>query len=337
MKSPKFLAVILALGLGAYVTFTAGPAWAPPPPAIQGEKILKCAVITTPGFYRLIKNLPAGGGLLANGNCIEVTVDNVTIDLAGYTMTGDGTGDGIANIGARQGIAVRDGTITGFNSGVRLDITSGAKVEWIRALDNDEFGIATGNHSIVTGNIANGNGFSGIFTAGSNTITGNIASNNGGDGIFADFRSTVTGNTARSNSGDGIQVESESTVAGNTSSDNDFIGLVARSRSTITGNTANDNGTDGISASGANTITGNTASKNADDGFALGFHNTVTGNTAVDNDDDGISVQCASNIRGNMASDNNQGGGTGVDFRQAFAFGGACNLDNNLFTTSAGP
>ena len=57
---------------------------------------------------------PSGGSCLsAAGNCIVVGADSVTIDLGGFTITGNGTGNGITDAGqARKGVVARNGSIT---------------------------------------------------------------------------------------------------------------------------------------------------------------------------------------------------------------------------------
>lgn len=65
-----------------------------------------CGIISEPGSYLLTKNLNA------IGDGLTVTADYVTIDLAGFTIFGDGTGAGIKGDGTRLAITMRDGTIT---------------------------------------------------------------------------------------------------------------------------------------------------------------------------------------------------------------------------------
>jgi hypothetical protein len=56
-------------------------------------EIEKCQTISKPGSYKLINNLKAGN----NADCLVITASFVTIDLAGFTITGRGspTGEGI--------------------------------------------------------------------------------------------------------------------------------------------------------------------------------------------------------------------------------------------------
>lgn len=137
------------------------------------------------GSYFIANNLSV------SGTAILVTADNVSLDLQGFTIEGDGTGTGI-QIESADGVTVRNGTIRNFdrgllaenssygrfldlvvadnvNEGLHLRALSGASnghfVERLRASDNggrgvvleaDSGGIASGNqligiHSINSG------------------------------------------------------------------------------------------------------------------------------------------------------------------------------------------
>ena len=47
-------------------------------------KIKKCQSIDQPGSYKLVDNLHA------TGDCLVITTEGVTVDLAGFAMTGTG-------------------------------------------------------------------------------------------------------------------------------------------------------------------------------------------------------------------------------------------------------
>jgi hypothetical protein len=82
-------------------------------PAQAGlTQITACGTISQSGSYVLAQNLSA-----ASGDCLVIAATRVTIDLAGFTITGTGTGTGITAINPFD-ITVRNGSITGFHSGV---------------------------------------------------------------------------------------------------------------------------------------------------------------------------------------------------------------------------
>ena len=193
-KLPTIFAVLLALGVGAYVT---GANAAP-------KKITKCQEITEPGSYVLDKNL-GPTGLLPGGDCLVVNAGNVTIDLDGFVITGDGDGDaktnndtgikhtGLPAPGKQLGILVRNGTVRGFHAGVSFNINTqaGNVIEHMRVIENDFAGLRGGVGGIVAGNVVLRNGTNRRIPGGSgigfrcpSLITGNVSTENG-SGIYA--------------------------------------------------------------------------------------------------------------------------------------------------------
>jgi hypothetical protein len=177
--------------------------------------ITSCRTITLSGSYILTKNLDAVG------NCLVIEADNVTIDLDGYTISGDGTGIGITDGGAgRKNIAIRNGVITNFEAGVGLSfLSSGCVVERVRASQNSVYGIVAGRRAIVRDCIASGNGNIGIFGMMGSLITGNVAFDNGTTGLYAEVGVTLSNNSSSLNT-TGILAVCPSNVIGNTATNN---------------------------------------------------------------------------------------------------------------------
>jgi parallel beta-helix repeat protein len=237
-----------------------------------------CGTISTSGSYYVTQNLST------TGTCIEVTANDVTIDLNGFTLTGDGTGLHygvyIYNV---SNVEVKNGTVRSFDRGIYANwsgATRSNRVINVRAMGNGigidllsynnlvkhctaadsttTGGIDVENGSIVTNNTAYNNQGWGIFATGDCTVTNNTAYNNQGNGIYVSF-STVTNNTAYGNTGDGINSSFISTVTNNTASNNQGIGINAGEGSTVTNNTASGNQGYGIAGSFNSTVTNNTA------------------------------------------------------------------------------
>jgi len=177
------------------------------------------APISKPGSYKLVNNLTLNGV----GSCLSITADFVTIDLAGFTISGPQLHSLVVGTGIRAfddnsvGIAVRNGSIRGFAIGVNLQ-GSGSLVEGLRVfLGSGSAIIANG---IVRGNTVLGSGVGhsvlrvGISATG--TITGNYATSNPGTAIQAGRGSTVIGNTAPGPGAVGISVDCPSNVTDNT-------------------------------------------------------------------------------------------------------------------------
>jgi parallel beta-helix repeat protein len=158
--------------------------------------------ISRPGTYQLSSNLTVPAGQTG----IEITADNVTLNLNGWSIigTGGGSGDGVFSAGTVN-IAVLNGTVWGMGRyGVFL--ANSSRVEKVRALDNEGGGIFMANSGTVTGNTASQNGGPGITAGGASTVTGNTANFNSSHGIVTSGGTQVISNTAAQNVGAGLNL-----------------------------------------------------------------------------------------------------------------------------------
>ena len=189
----------------------------------QATQITACGTINQSGAYELANNL---GFTTNSGACLEITADLVTIDLAGFSISGSGIAGPTTAIEADKtttGIAVRNGSISAFAAGVNLggvdSIVEGLRVFGIGLTpspDITSIGIAA--NGIIRDNTAlNFKGFAeagtGIVATG--TVVGNFVSGNGA-GMQINQGSTVIGNLAIQNSDLGIEVVCPSNVTDNT-------------------------------------------------------------------------------------------------------------------------
>ncbi len=171
----------------------------------------KITAANNSGSYRLTGNLSAPAGT----DAIDVSASNVTIDLNGFSITGNGS---VGINAVRDDITVENGTVTGFGTGV--DVGEFGIVRNVHADANGD-GIIVGLNSLVKGCTAN-NGTdatgSGISASGVSVISGNTASGNANDGIdCAANACVISGNTANSNSSTGIDCKgSGCLISGNT-------------------------------------------------------------------------------------------------------------------------
>ena len=182
------------------------------PPAARAangvQSIGACRTIDKSGSYVLAKNLDASAG-----DCLVITAGFVTIDLAGYTITGGGTGSGISNSSNTIfDITVMNGTVTNFENGVALQ-GRGHVVDGVRAVNNGGMGISLTSPGLGPGDnqVRNSNGsrngtfgiaVSSLFgggTRGGDSVIGNVANGNGSGGIFVRCPSTVLNNAASQN------------------------------------------------------------------------------------------------------------------------------------------
>ena len=84
------------------------------------------AVINVQGVHCLTGDLSTG----AAGNAIDIQVNNVVVDLNGFTLNGAGAGLGTNAVGIhalnRQNITLRNGAIRGFLGGIFLENSAGS-------------------------------------------------------------------------------------------------------------------------------------------------------------------------------------------------------------------
>lgn len=119
-------------------------------------------VVTAGGSYVLKHSFKLN---MSSGNAIEIKADNVTIDLLGYTVDNQGAGTGTTANGVYStgftNIKIKNGRISGFNTGIHLSPGSGPLtdnycgyiVEGIAASANTDFGVqVNGLGNIVRNN-----------------------------------------------------------------------------------------------------------------------------------------------------------------------------------------
>jgi hypothetical protein len=210
--------------------------------------------LSDPGSYRLNGNLVVPDGATT---AIEITADNVTLDLNGFSIIGPntctpsptqcaisgGAGIGVVAVGASgnpspSNVRVFNGTVQGMGGhGIRL-LGAGNVVERVFASSNGGPGIVVGDGSVI-------DSYAHLNAAGAaiigQIVRGSIATNNI-TGIAVRPGGLAFGNTANSNDGIGISA-SEATVVNNTANANGGTGIDALCPAVVSGNTTVGNGT----------------------------------------------------------------------------------------------
>ncbi|HET7324806.1 MAG TPA: right-handed parallel beta-helix repeat-containing protein [Halococcus sp.] len=172
----------------------------------RNTTIDSCTTIDTPGRYVLTQDIRSTiSG--ANEGCIEITASNVTLDGAGHTLTGSGSGHGVEVDGSKhtlRNVTVKRlqasnwsvgifylsatngtirGTITNNNTeGIALGQSTGNELVKNTAYDN-AIGIALGGesqHNTIRHEVAVENKWGIHFErdSGNNTVTNSVAQNN---------------------------------------------------------------------------------------------------------------------------------------------------------------
>jgi hypothetical protein len=257
---------IVALIILDMVTMAA-TAWAAAPTLISGCPY----TITAPGSYILTKDLTSAG------TCIMIEVSNVTIDLQGHTITGNGTGSAIEDsTGAsnKYDILITNGTIQHFGLAILVNQSHSATISGVTVQKN------AGSQTIA------------LFSA---TVFGSKIINNTGIGIRinGDEPSAILNSEVSHNGAEGIVTLSGPTIVVNSEvSDNALSGIalsavggIPTSGNQVIETQANGNGGNGIdlSVEAGNSVIESTAQRNAGTGIILACPGVAISNTARHN------------------------------------------------------
>ena len=191
-------------------------------------------VINQSGSYYLAEDILA----FPSAHGINITADNVTLDLNGFTVYGNtevGSWDGIHAVNNKN-ITVMNGTVQDFfQDGVDLGVTQNNSVVInVRVLSNLQVGLRAGSNAVIRDCIVFNNTQIGIETGSAGTIIGCVSRDNGGDGIKTS-NAVIENCTARSNGGDGIVTNVGSVIRGCTVAYNTGDGIDAQA-SLVQGN-----------------------------------------------------------------------------------------------------
>ena len=139
---------------------------------------------------------------------IAIVRQGVTLNCAGHTISGDGTGAGVGAFA--DGVTVTNCNIHGFYTGI-LTSQHGTRILGNVLTQNVEgIRVAAATGATASGNSANNNAERGIIVclgASGNTVSGNAANNNGGVGIVLD---TVSANYVNNNAATTMQMAASS-------------------------------------------------------------------------------------------------------------------------------
>ena len=263
-------ATLLALVLLALVTLIAmsamraegGPLDPPAAPGstsgvlLPGTPISSAPyTISAPGHYYLTQNLHVTGGQIA----ISVASSSVTLDLGGFSITGDGSPGswGIRFSGGRNDVTIENGSISGFQFGVDVpSVSYDLELRRLHATANVRGFSLLVSRGVIVDCVASGNSETGIYIPGERFVVRNCAVvANGGDGIsvagsanliesnkvmrntLIDINVTSTFNHVRENEVDEIVLSNGSNIA----IDNICGGLTGAGGTNITAATSHQN------------------------------------------------------------------------------------------------
>ena len=198
--------------------------------------------ITQPGSYYLTTNL-----VVASGYGIRVEADDVSLDLAGWTLTGlAGSTEGISTF-VRTNITVRNGTVREFSGmGVYLGGISGAKVEGVTAVGNLGRGIYVGDGSAVIDCAAIRNGSQGIETGANCEVRACRSLQNAGSGFLSSANTAFQDSLAANNAQIGFEVGQGGSLRGCVARSNTNTGILTAENASLSDCSAQSNGGAGM-------------------------------------------------------------------------------------------
>jgi hypothetical protein len=208
-------------------------------------------VIDQPGSYYLAGNITGEEG----DNGIEISTDNVDLDLNGFALIGadTGTDDGVhVNCGTEMtpancyNISIKNGTIRDWGEyGVDGQYASNSQFQNLRLYSNSDSGLLAANGSSVIDCVAEAHlsGF-GIYALDGVLVSNSVAKGNA-FGISVNYGSTASDCIAYDNNTLGISTRG-STARNCQSSFNDYYGIRDLGASLILDNSVQSNGVNGI-------------------------------------------------------------------------------------------
>lgn len=266
--------------------------------------------IDRPGSYRLTGHLSVSS---ANNTVVEITANDVTLDLNGFSIrclylfipcAGNGTGRGISG-DSSENTTVRNGSVVDMGEH-GIYIGNGSRVEDVTASNNGGKGVRVGLQSSVVRSTILDNAGTGIDAGGTSRVAENVIEGNGGaeaypynQGISCGNYCVVQGNVVKDSVGTGINTGATSTVRGNTVNNSGGHGVTALSGSAVIENSISGNGRCGIRGGGNtgyanNVLTYNNGSVTTDNRavvYAIEIGTNMCGNDT--NCSEGAANQCS--------------------------------------------
>ena len=175
----------------------------------------------------------------------------------------------------------------------------------------NEYGISTGNNSLIVGNTVKGSRLTGILPGKGSTVRGNASTDCLAHGIFCGDNCIIEDNVVRGNAGAGIVAFPGSIVSGNVVAGSGNYGISTYSNCKVSCNNVYDNGDKGISVRDYCIVSDNTVYSNNSYGIEAGHDCSVTGNNTSENTSYGIYCGDGTSLINNTASGNSGGMHTG--------------------------
>lgn len=296
--------IFLFLALALFLSFII--------PLASAITVSNCTTISSAGLYTFNQSLTS------LGTCITISSSNVDLDINGFSVTGNTTGNAVRTSGTFNNITIRNFNFTNFSQAINYATTNSTIRDGI--MTNNQIGIwnTAGTNQTINNVTSDFNSQYGILTQISNVfVINSIFRNNTLNDVFfvgtnVNIRDSIVLNTI-SGSDDSLKLQfcTNCSVINTTVINNnlitDGIGIVLSTGAYIANNTINTNrfGIDVGSLSTGNTITGNVVTSNSQNGINFGGgtnYNVITGNTFNANIGNGAGLSSSNH---NVFSNNN--------------------------------
>ena len=228
-----------------------GPVAATNRTAINPQGLTLPYTISEPGSYVLMGNIVAPGGFA--GSAISIDADDVTLDLNGFAIVGDGNGTAVGVFSSHNRIAIRNGSVRNWQTGLSIQGAEHAEVSDLRVTDGAAGGLLVGRYTVVTRCVAHNTGNVGIQATDGCVVSHCTANANTGIGILAGQGSVITDCASYANTGGGVWSGFGSVIADCSAYANTGIGIRA-GNSLIRGNVSVSNGGTQIEGLGTSTL-----------------------------------------------------------------------------------
>ncbi|MCH9651290.1 MAG: right-handed parallel beta-helix repeat-containing protein [Deltaproteobacteria bacterium] len=268
--------------------------------------------ISESGFYYLIHNLT---NTTVNADGITIDVDEVTLDLMGYTLyggvvSGINSDDGIFVSGDHDNITIRNGSVVGWHGdGINALQADFSIFQDLHVARNSGDGLVTDFNCLMSRITAVSNGLDGIEGDDGSVILHSTAQANGDNGIQTSEGCHVALSAAFDNETDGFDIASGSVVRNCSSTDNLVFGFDIALGSSIVDSVAYDNHSNGFDMASACVMQRNIASLNNGHGVRTFNNSWIRNSKFHENDLDGIRISSTdSHVDQNNVTDNDQTG-----------------------------
>lgn len=310
---PLCLAALLfapASALGGELDPPPGPVQATDATRLNAQTISLPYVIDEPGAYILTSNLDGQPGQYG----IIVSADNVTIDLNGFTLQGDGGegGHGVFltfnqdEVRPFTDLTVTNGHIDGWGGDGINGEGEHILVDRVTVTNNTGYGIRVSIGNAVRHCIARGNGAIGIF--GHLTSVENCVSVGNGDVGIKTVGGSIVNCTASLNLADGLRAFDGGVIA-DSASFNNQIGIIAVDGSVVKNCSTFNNFEIGISASNGSTVHACGVRGNFDAGVVLETGSSLIDSTISNNLSDGVRAERGCRVENNTIDNHSAGAG----------------------------